>query len=716
MAEEHMADLTTGAQHIVKAAIAKRNLHDHNYLGVNHWLAAILERHGPMVSTMVSDLDVAELSKSLDKKLEQGDAGAALDAIVVTQMARRLAIARGKLQAVERDVVTAVLTTAGYKIVEAEVGSPTREASASSGPDSSSKTPLLDQFGRDLTRAAREGKLTRLIGREEEIELMMETLCRNTKRNPVLIGPAGVGKTAIVEGLANRMVAGAVPTPLKGARIVSLQPSVLVAGTETRGDLEKRMQGILKEAEQHSVILFIDEIHTIVGAGGTAGTNDIGALLKPALARGDVAVIAATTDDEYRRFIEEDTALERRFQPIRINELTPEQTYPVLASLREVLSKKYSVQIDDEVLNWLIQFAQVYMKNRHFPDKGVDLLEQSVAHAVAYGADTLSLQDAQDVAQRMVGMPLSLDTRLGELRSQLQAQGLMGPDEVQYFLSRLQVTLRGLDLRAGRPNAVLLLSGGAAEASETIAGVIAHALFGDAERVVSIDLSRMVHPEDVALLLGAPPGYVGYSDSLPLHKLAQIPWCVVRFEHADMCHPSVRAVVNSGLQEGRLTDGRGKPIYFSDTVVLLTAGITWESQRPIGFAVDQEENAGGPNLFKLIAESIGPELAGQIDLFLPGLRPVEVSKEWLKDTMLADLHERFLKQGVKLEWDSSLLDWMAQSRRQFQSGHDWERWVDYSLSPAIVEYLPKPGGPKVVSVMVKIDQNEIKVEALSGGA
>jgi ATP-dependent Clp protease ATP-binding subunit ClpA len=220
----------------------------------------------------------------------------------------------------------------------------------------------------------------------------------------------------------------------------------------------------------------------------------------------------------------------------------------------------------------------------------------------------------------------------------------------------------------------------------------------------------MVHPEDVALLVGAPPGYVGYSDSLPLHALAQIPWCVVRFENADLCHPSIRAVVNQALQEGRLTDGRGKPIYFSDAVVLLTANITWQTQRSLGFQLNQEEGAAATDVLKAVSESIGAELAGQVDLFLPGLRPVEVSKEWLKDTMLADLAERFLKQGLQLEWDASLLDWMVQAHHQFQSGHDWERWVDYSLSPAIVNYLPKPGGPKVVAMKVKIEQEKIKVE------
>lgn len=713
MAEAKLPDLTTGAKRLIAAAAAMRDEGKGRYLGLHHWLLTLLDRHGPMVDSLLGGTDVGGLRQTFAAKVERGELGPALDETVAAQKAAELAQQRGKLQASERDLAAVVLLLAGYQL-PGQAGAV--EAGSAPGPAEAarSKTPLLDQYGRDLTRAAREGRLPVMIGRVEEAQLMMETLCRNTKRNPVLIGPAGVGKTAIVEGVALMVVAGKVPAPLQGARIVSLQPSVLVAGADTRGDLEKRMQGILQEAAQGNIILFIDEIHTIIGAGGMVGTNDIGALLKPALARGEIAVIAATTGDEYRRFIEADTALERRFQPIRINELNPEQTFQVLLSLRAQLSQKYSVRIDDDVLGWLIQFGDQYMKNRHFPDKAVDLLEQSVAHAVAHSRPSLSLQDAQVVAQRMVGMPLSLETRLESLQTQLLEQGLMRTEEVQSLFSRLQVTMRGLDLRAGRPNAVLLLSGAAAESSETLARTIAHALFGDPERVVTIDLSRMVHPEDVSLLVGAPPGYVGYSDSLPLHTLAQIPWSVVRFENVDLCHPSVRAVLVQAVQDGRLTDGRGKPIYFSDTVVLLTATIVFQSQRSLGFKVNgEQEGVAASAVYQAIAEAIGSELTDQIDLFMPGLQPAEISEAWVQNHMLADLAERYLKQGLRLEWDPSLVEWMAQSRNQFPSEHDWERWVDYSLSPAIVDYLPKLGGPKLVAIKVKMEAEEIKVEPAS---
>lgn len=719
MAESKLPDLTTGAKRLIEAAVAKRNEGKHIYLGVNHWLLALYERHAPMVESLIGQTDPAGMTKALTEKLGRGELGPALDEAVASQRAGEVALKRSKSQAAERDLAIVILQAAGFKLDESGTAFQTSGEvkpvpmfgdQPAAENQVKTKTPTLEQFGRDLTRAAREGRLMEMIGREEESQLMMETLCRRTKRNPVLIGPAGVGKTAIVEGLANLIVAGKVPAPLQGMRIISLQPSVIVAGADTRGDLEKRMQAILQEASQNNIILFIDEIHTVIGAGGITGSTDLGSLLKPALARGEVAVIAATTDDEYRRFIETDSALERRFQPIRVNELSPEQTFQVLATLREELTKKYNVQIDDDVMGWLIQFGQQYMKNRYFPDKAVDLLEQSVAHAVAHGSQTLKLEDAQDVAQRMVGMPLSLESRLESLQTVLIQQGLMGKDEVSILLDRLQVTMRGLDLRASRPNAVLLLSGSAAESSETLASTIAGALFGDSQRVVSIDMSRMLHPEDVSLLVGAPPGYVGYSDSLPLHRLAQIPWCVVRFENIDLCHPSIRAFVTQSITDGRLVDGRGKAIYFSDTLILMTANINLRVQRSLGFQLKEEKGVKPSEVFQVVADAVGEELAGQVDLFLPGVRPVAISREWLQEHLLADLSARFLKQGLSLNWDESLVNWLLESRNQFASERDWERWMDYSLSPAIVDYLPKPGGARVVTVTVKIENDSIKVE------
>ncbi len=713
MTDNSSSLLTTSAQRLVEAALQKQTNSKHARICIKHWLLALLERHASMAESMVLGLNAEETGKKLVADLENQDMGAPLDVQQVTNRAYEIAKSRSKLQAAERDLAIVILTAAGYPINMAPQQPPNQvpqgtPANPFEGQPEKSKTPVLDQFGRNLTAASRAGKLSQILGREDETQLMIETLCRRTKRNPVLIGPAGVGKTAVVEGLANLIVSGKVPAMLRGMDIIALQPSTLVAGADTRGELEKRIQAIIKEASNNNILLFIDEIHTIMGAGGMTGTTDMGAQLKPTLARGEIAVIAATTDDEYRKFIETDTALERRFQPIRINELSEEQTFKVLVSLSAELSKRYKISIDDGVLAWLIQFGSQYMRNRHFPDKAVDLLEQSVAHTVAHDGNQLTLENATNVAQRMVGMPLSLEERFKNLEKQVKEQGVLSNEELQALVNRLQVTMRGLDIRSTRPNAVVLLSNQAAEASETVANTLAAALYGDTKRVVTIDLSRMVQPEDVTLLVGAPPGYIGYSDSLPLHRLAQTPWCVVRFENIDLCHPQIRAVVGQAITEGKLTDGRGRPIYFSDTIVLLTASIKFATHRSLGFQM-REEHIEAQEVYQAVSDAIGPELADQVDLFLPGVRVMEISKDWLNERLLSGVAERYLKQGVRLAWDNSLIDWLYEQRLQFLNERDWERWIDDTLSPQIIPHLPQTSEKDAVAVKIKIEDNKLVV-------
>lgn len=329
-------DLTLGAQHLVKMAVHKRRDGGHEHLGVYHWLLSLIERHWAMAEDMVQGLEAAVLRQHLREQLQQGEVGAPLDLEVVIRQAGEHTRERGKTRTAERDLAAVILTAAGYEVIEASSsflsapvnGSPAENADTghrlfdspalrrgweeamgirpdrTTTPRARHPTPVLDKFGRDLTRDAEEGRLSSVVGREVEVQLVIETLHRRTKRNPVLVGPAGVGKTAIAEELAQRVVAGEVPETLRGVRIILIQPSTLVAGAKVMGELQKRMEALLSEARQDEIILFVDEVHAIVGAGGMPGTSDIGSLLKPALARGDIACIAATTDDEYRRFIE----------------------------------------------------------------------------------------------------------------------------------------------------------------------------------------------------------------------------------------------------------------------------------------------------------------------------------------------------------------------------------------------------------------------------
>jgi len=734
MSEPSLQMLTTGAQRLVEAAIQKQQEAGHGNLGIHHWLLALVERHGLMVDSMVNEVNAASIRARVMEQLGKGEVGQALDAQVVARMAEERARQRGRLQAAERDVATVVLLSAGYSLIAADnatkmskvggeapppVQNTLSESTSSPAPvqqpvvvKKALATPVLDQFGRDLTRAAREGKLSKVVGREDVVDLVIETLCRRTKRNPVLVGPAGVGKTAIVEALADRVVQGKTPALLSDVRVVVLQPSLLVAGAHMSGELEKRMQAIIQEASQPGVILFIDEIHTVMGAGGMMGTTDIASLLKPALARGDLACIAATTDDEYRRFIETDAALERRFQPVRVQEPSAEVTLEILKVLQVELTERYHVTVADGVLGWLLDFGQQFMRNRHFPDKAVDLLEQCYAYAVAQGKERLELADAQAVAQRMIGMPLALDARLKTLQERLDEDGLLSDEEIQLLLSRLQVTMRGLDIRSGRPNAVLMLCGEAADGSERLAETMAEALFGASDRVITIDLSRFWHAEDINLLVGAPPGYVGYSDSLPLHRLAQIPWCVVRFENSGACHPQIREVLAQAFRDGWILDGRGKPIYFSDAVVVLTADVSLETHRNLGFNTTVEKPTWD-DIYDAIRKVVGTNMADQVDLFVFNIssQDEQIGSEFLQAHWLGGLADRYRKQGVLIDWDASLLDWLVKQRVVNLSEHDWERWVDHYLTPGIINYLPEVG-TGAVSVIVKIVDDQIQVESL----
>jgi ATP-dependent Clp protease ATP-binding subunit ClpC len=437
--------------------------------------------------------------------------------------------------------------------------------------------------------------------------------------------------------------------------------------------------------------------------------GDVASLLKPALARGDLSCIAATTDDEYRRFIEPDAALERRFQPIRTQELTAEQTFCVLRTLREEFVRLRGVQVEDDVLRWLVDFAQQFLRNRYFPDKAVDLLEQCVAHAVAQRKRTVELTDAETVAQRMVGMPLALKDRLSTLRERLAERALMTEEDREALLNRLEVTLRGLDVYPARPNAVVLLIGDAATNGAELSETIAASLFGAAERVVTIDFSRFAHPADLTLLVGAPPGYVGYSDELPIHRVSQMPWCVLRGENLHACHPQVREVLQQALADGFLTDGRGKRIYLSDTVVLLTADVSLKSQRRLGLRETQPLCESSAR--EAAAEGLGAEFVSHCDLVCAEVATSEVARQrWLRKHLLLDLSERYRKQGVHLHWDEGFIKWLLTQQSALANQRDWERLVDECLSPLLIPYLPTASDQEVRLHIVRGEGDTIRVE------
>jgi len=665
-------------------------------LGLLQWVLAALECSRAVVATVAPGLgDLDQTQRSLFALVMSGDIGRRIGDDALLAGARADAARRGEREVTETALVRTILLTAGFPLGGEAAPAPPTAA------DPATEPAILDTLGVDLTRAARAGRLGPVIGRDAEIERVIETLCRRTKRNPALLGPAGVGKTAIIEGLAQRVAAGAVPAPLRDARIVLLSAAAIVAGCRLVGEVEGRMLALLREASAADVILFFDEAHTLVGAGaGGRGGGDLANIVKPALARGEVACIAATTDEEYRLYIEGDAALERRFQPIRVQELTPEATLSALAAVRDSLARAQGVTVPEAQLAWIVSFAGQYLRNRHFPDKAIDILEQCAARGVADGKTTLAQADVETVARRMVGMPQDLGQRLIALRAALTAQGLLPPETIDALLKRLAVTLRGFDLRAARPNAVLLLLGAAAAQSEPLAATIADGLYGDAARVVTLDWARFARESDLTMLFGSPPGYVGYQGRLPLHQVQQMPWCVLRCENVQAAHPAALEALTQALHEGYLTLADGKRVFFSDAIVLLAAEARASASAPLGFGA-----AGAPDSpHARAARLLGAALPRQVDLICDALHTGDdARRQWLRDCLLAELRARFRPLGVQVCVDASVIAWLLERGHARLSRAEWERLVDEHLCPAIIPHLPAVRPPDDVRVRLTVE-------------
>ncbi|MBK8245837.1 MAG: ATP-dependent Clp protease ATP-binding subunit [Gemmatimonadetes bacterium] len=665
--------------------------------GLNVWLVALLERYGPMAESLVRALSAAEATVALRASVARGETGLPLPASELVNRASEHAAAQGKALGTERDLLAVVLESAGYEVIRpsgkpsAQPAAPGVRPEATVAP-TSRPTPTLDRYGRDLTRAAREGQLGTVVGRNEELDAMILTLCRLTKPNPLLVGPAGTGKTAIVEALAARIAAGAVPPRLAGARIVSLQPSALVAGAGVVGELDKRMEAVVAEASQPGVILFIDEVHALIGAGGREGTGDMASMLKPALARGAIACIAATTDDEYRRFIESDKALERRFQPIRITEMTPAMALDVLRGIRPQYAEARGIQVSDDVLAWLVTTAERRMPNRRFPDKAVDLLDHVVAHALAAGLTTVDVEAATEVVDRLLGGSDAPADALSQLASELVDQCGLDSDAVQSIVERLGFTMRGLDLQASRPNLVVALAGDAAGAAAGVAQALAQHVFSDANRVVHIDFSRFVDEAGLRSLLGSPPSYVGYSDRHALDGVAENPWTVVLCERIDAAHPSVRGAFVPALTRGVLTDYRGRRMHFADTIVVLTAESV-EADRPqVGFHSFEASTGRNSQDDDLATSLFGEAGGGSVDLVVRNLahRNPATGAHAMVERTLNRLRGRLAEHRVELRWDAPVASWFAAKPGDGSVNlESVERLIEQELLPELVRHLPE---------------------------
>ncbi|NJC70517.1 ATP-dependent Clp protease ATP-binding subunit [Planosporangium thailandense] len=507
---------------------------------------------------------------------------------------------------------------------------------APAAPQPNHATPTLDRYGRDLTALASEEKIDPVVGREQELEQMIEILARRTKNNPVLIGEAGVGKTAVVEGLAQRICDGDVPRTLAGKRLIQLDLTSLVAGTRYRGDFEERLKNVIQEIRDHpgDLIIFIDEVHTVVGAGGGEGSTDASNILKPPLARGELHVIGATTIDEYRRNIEKDAALERRFQPILVPEPSVDDTIEILRGLRDRYEAHHGVRYTDEALVAAAELSDRYIADRFLPDKAIDLIDQAGARvqlrahvptmdvreaelrleqltrdkdqAVADeqyerasalrdemmqlrqriddakegggGVPDVTAEEIAEIVSRLTGIPARQLTeeerqRLMELEQRLHRR-IVGQDEAVRVVAQAVRRARAGLGDPNRPVGSFLFLGPTGVGKTELARALAEALFGDETRMVRLDMSEFQERHTVSRMIGAPPGYVGYEQAGQLTEtIRRRPYSVVLLDEIEKAHPDVYNILLQILDDGRLTDGQGRVVSFKNTIIIMTSNL-----------------------------------------------------------------------------------------------------------------------------------------------
>jgi len=651
--------------------------------------------------------------------------------------------------------------------------------------DASVGTPTLDSLARDLTQMARDGKLDPVIGREKEIERVIQVLSRRTKNNPVLIGEPGVGKTAIAEGLAQRIVTGDVPETLRNKRVMVLDMGTVVAGTKYRGEFEDRLKKIMDEIRQAgNVILFIDELHTLIGAGGAEGAIDASNILKPALARGELQCIGATTLDEYRKHIEKDPALERRFQPIMVDEPSPEEALEILKGLRDRYEAHHRVKITDEALEAAVKLSDRYISDRFLPDKAIDLIDEAASrvrlrtHTAPPNLKELeqklekvrsekdaavqsqefelaaSLRDeeqkikeelerlketwqktqqlddvrvtAEDIAHIVsswTGIPVQQlqqdeSERLLNLEKILHER-VIGQDEAVEAVAKAIRRARAGLKDPKRPIGSFIFLGPTGVGKTELARALAEALFGDEDALIRIDMSEYMERHSTSRLVGSPPGYVGYEEGGQLtEKVRRKPYSVVLLDEIEKAHPEVFNILLQVLDDGRLTDGKGRTVDFRNTVIIMTSNVGAEELRKggaLGFKREEDKYLGMKDkVMDELKRTFRPEFLNRIDEIIVFHPLDETHIERIVDKMVDNLKRRLKEQEIEFELTDEAKKFLAKVGFDPQYGarplqRAIVRNVEDLLSSALIAGEIKKGD----RVLLGVDGDKLRIEKVN---
>lgn len=721
--------LTPRTKRAMELAVREANRLEQNYVGTEHMLAGILEEGSGMAVQILEDMDI--------------------DPDLVSQ----------RLSELMNDPA-----------VEGGDAVPSKNGSD------------LSQFGRDLNEWAKQGKIDPVIGREKEISRVIQILSRRTKNNPVLIGAPGVGKTAIAEGLAQRIITGNVPDSLLDKRIFSLDLASIVAGTKYRGEFEERIKRILDTIEQDdSIILFIDEIHQLIGAGAVEGAMDAANILKPALARGDLQCIGATTIDEYKKHFEKDAALARRFQPVLVGEPTEDDAMAILFGLRDRYEAFHKARITDEAVKAAVKLSARYISDRYLPDKAIDVMDEAAARvrmkvyapshelqdleqkladinkekeAALAGEDfekCASLRDAgkkisseisalqkekkqhddeklvvtendiADVVSMWTGVPVQQITetesqRLLHLEAELHKRVISQDDAVTAVAKAVRRARAGLK-DANRPIGSFLFLGPSGVGKTELARTLAAQLFGSADNMIRIDMSEFMEKYSVSRLVGAPPGYVGYEEGGELtDAVREKPYSVILFDEVEKASSDFFNLLLQVLDEGRLTDSKGRTVDFRNTVIIMTSNLGASHLKPsgpvMGFSTGGDSAKDREASFEIAKKEImadvkrffRPEFLNCIDEIIV-FKPLEQKDlRQIVDILLKDLTKRLGEKGVALDWTTAADDVLVEEGTDFAYGAR-------PLKRAIQKLVEDPIAEMLLSSSVK-EGNTIHVDSL----
>jgi len=636
------------------------------------------------------------------------------------------------------------------------------------------KRKFLEAYCTDLTQKARDGQLDRIIGRDEEIYRVVQILNRRTKNNPCLIGEPGVGKTAIAEGIAQRIASGTVPLKLKDKEIHLLDMTALVAGTQFRGQFESRVKGLIDEVRAlGNIILFIDEVHNLVGAGDAEGSMNAANILKPALSRGEIQVIGATTFGEYRKYIEKDSALERRFQPVTVNEPSIEDAVRVIEGIRGYYEKYHRVTVSPEMARNMVVLSERYINDRFLPDKAIDLLDEACSCAALrnkemaeYDELNKKLLTSRQRVEELESDPEHLDyeqlakikadqlqmaARLDELEPKALGAAVTSEDVAKVIelwtgipaskikeselnkVARLEETLKkkiiGQDeavelvasavrrsrvqISARRRPASFIFVGPTGVGKTELVRVLSQELFDSTDPLIRLDMSEFMEKHSVSRIVGAPPGYVGYDEAGQLtEKVRRRPYSVILFDEIEKAHPDVMNILLQILDEGKLTDAHGRTVSFENTVIVMTSNAGSEQKEStVGFTKN-EAQARKDHTYKALSQFLRPEFLGRIDEIVTFRQLDEKDYEKIAALMLQELVDPMKEKGITFGWDEAVLALIAKEAYGNKSGaRDLRRVIRRQVEDPICTLLVEQIDGQVA--LIKAIDKDGKIEIVS---